>query len=49
LVGEWLNTSEIIDKNAIKPCHRLGWCPYGKLVEEFPINQFFYFELAEVD
>ena len=34
-----MNTSEIIDKNAKKPCHRLGWCPYGKLVEEFPIGQ----------
>lgn len=36
---KWLNTSEIIDKNAKKPCHRLGWCPYGKLVEEFPIKE----------
>lgn len=39
MVSEWLNTSEIIDKNAKKPCHRLGWCPYGKLVEEFPIRE----------
>jgi len=39
MVGEWLNISEIIDKNAKKPCHRLGWCPYGKLVEEFPIRE----------
>jgi len=20
-----------------KPCHLLGWCPYGQLVEEFPL------------
>jgi len=39
MVGEWLNVSEIIDQNAKKPCHRLGWCPYGKLVEEYPIRE----------
>lgn len=39
MVGEWLNISKIIDSNAKKPCHRLGWCPYGKLVEEFPIRK----------
>jgi hypothetical protein len=38
LVSEWLNTSEIIDNNAKKPCHRLEYCPYGKLVEEFPVK-----------
>jgi len=21
-----------------KPCHKLGYCPYGQLVEEYPIN-----------
>ena len=21
-----------------KPCHELGWCPYGWLVEFFPLN-----------
>lgn len=39
MVGEWLNTSDIIDDNAEKPCHRLGWCPYGKLIEEFPTSE----------
>lgn len=39
MVSEWLNTSEIIDKDAKKPCHRLGYCPYGKLVEGFPIRE----------
>jgi len=22
-----------------KSCHRIGWCPYGKLVEEFPLRE----------
>ncbi len=39
MVSEWLNTSKIIDQNVKKPCHRLGLCPYGKLVEEFPIRE----------
>jgi hypothetical protein len=21
-----------------KPCHKLGYCPYGVLVEEFPLK-----------
>lgn len=39
MVGEWLNTEKIIDENAIKPCHRLLWCPYGPLVEEFKLRE----------
>lgn len=39
MVSEWLNTNEIIDTTAKKPCHRLGWCPYGKLIEEFPTSE----------
>lgn len=33
----WLNTKKIINENLNKekPCHKLGWCPYGQLVEEF--------------
>ena len=37
----WLNT-EIIQKDnllKVKPCHKLGYCPYGMLVEEFPISE----------
>jgi hypothetical protein len=37
-VDRRLNKTEIIDKNATKPCHRLGFCPYGSIVEEFPIR-----------
>lgn len=38
MVSDWLNSSKIIDRNAKKPCHRLGLCPYGKIIEEFPIE-----------
>ncbi|MHA1105182.1 MAG: hypothetical protein ACTSPN_05610 [Promethearchaeota archaeon] len=38
MVSDWLNTSKVIDKSAKKPCHRLGLCPYGKIIEEFPIE-----------
>ena len=38
----WLNNKKIIwDYNTeglFKPCHELGWCPYGQLVEEFPLR-----------
>jgi len=23
----------------IKPCRKLGWCPYGPLVEDFPLKE----------
>ena len=37
----WLNPYFIIKTNLKKdkPCHKLGWCPYGPLVEEFPISE----------
>jgi len=35
----WLNTKKIIIKNIEKPCHKLGYCPYGQLVEEFPLHK----------
>ncbi|MFX0074294.1 MAG: hypothetical protein ACFE96_02550 [Candidatus Hermodarchaeota archaeon] len=39
MVSDWLNTSVIISKEAKKPCHRLNWCPYGKMVESFPVRE----------
>lgn len=33
----WINNKKVIDAKAEKPCHKLGWCPYGQLVEEFPL------------
>ena len=26
------------DQAQSKPCHILGYCPYGQLVEEFPLD-----------
>jgi hypothetical protein len=35
--GSWLNTTKVIEPNIAKPCKKLGYCPYGQLVEEFPL------------
>lgn len=38
----WLNNKIIIHKdiNKIeKPCHKCEFCPYGQLVEEFPLKR----------
>jgi len=32
------NKGVIVHENAEKPCHTLGWCPYGTLVESFRIR-----------
>jgi len=37
-MSKWLNTEEIVAEDIEKPCHRLGWCPYGQLVEEFQLR-----------
>ena len=36
----WINTKRILKDNInkTKPCNILGWCPYGQLVEEFPLD-----------
>lgn len=36
-MGMWLNNECIVESNVNKkkPCHKLGYCPYGQLVEEF--------------
>ena len=36
--NDLLNTTYIIDRNAIKPCSILQYCPYGILVEAFRIR-----------
>ena len=38
-MSEWLNNTNPIWKDAIKPCLIIRFCPYGKLVEEFPISE----------
>ena len=37
---DWLNTTKQIWAYGTieKPCHKLGYCPYGQLVEEFPLK-----------
>ena len=25
--------------HVIKPCHNMGYCPYGQLVEEYPLSK----------
>jgi hypothetical protein len=34
--GEWNKFYKWLLKDN-KPCHGIGYCPYGKLVEEFPL------------
>lgn len=38
IATEWLNNKIIRVKNVPKPCHFCNYCPYGQLVEEFPIT-----------
>ena len=37
---KWLNTTIILKdwKKLSKPCHELGLCPYGQLVEAYPLH-----------
>ena len=37
----WINNEKIIKSNLkkTKPCHILGWCPYGCIVEEFSLDE----------
>lgn len=37
--GYWLNTTEVLVKDIPKPCIKLKYCPYGQLVEEFPLPE----------
>ena len=47
-MSKWLNTEKILDsvgdwkefyETLEKPCHSCGYCPYGQLVEAFPIHR----------
>lgn len=40
-MSQWLNTTKVIHKGNGKdfPCKVLGYCPYGMLVEEFPLDR----------
>ncbi|MFA5424275.1 MAG: hypothetical protein WC374_10510 [Phycisphaerae bacterium] len=39
--SKWMNTERIIWKNneIERPCHKCGFCPYGQLVEEYPLHE----------
>jgi hypothetical protein len=36
--GYWVNNKHVRFKNIIKPCRFCGFCPYGQLVEDFPLD-----------
>ncbi len=38
--SEWVNVKKLLKKNSKKekPCHLLGYCPYGGIVEMFPLE-----------
>ena len=36
--GHWLNTEKVVNPDIEKPCIKLRYCPYGQLVEEFPLH-----------
>jgi hypothetical protein len=35
--GKWINNKVPLWKDVIKPCKLCGFCPYGQLVEEYPL------------
>jgi len=35
--GKWINNKVPLWKNVVKPCNFCGYCPYGQLVEEYPL------------
>ena len=40
MVGKyWLNVTKVIEPNMAKPCSKLMYCPYGGLVEEYPLRE----------
>jgi len=34
----WLNNEVVFYPELPKPCRQLGYCPYGELVEEYPLR-----------
>ena len=35
----WLNTTLPIFENIVKPCRMVKYCPYGALIEEYPLKE----------
>lgn len=40
MIEMWSNTEEILERNKDKekPCKSCGYCPYGAMVEAFPLK-----------
>ena len=40
MIGLWTNTEKPLKKNLekVKPCYKCGYCPYGAMVEAFPLK-----------
>ena len=40
-MSKWINNTKKIHSHEEieKPCHSCGYCPYGTLVEEFPLHK----------
>jgi len=34
----WLNTTRVLYPELKHPCETLNYCPYGEIVEEFPLS-----------
>jgi hypothetical protein len=37
-MSEWINNTKVVAPESEHPCGRLGYCPYGPLVEEYPCH-----------
>lgn len=38
-MSKWLNNHTVVHPELEKPCGALRYCPYGQLVEEFPLTE----------
>ena len=45
--GKWINNKVPLWKNIVKPCKLCGFCPYGQLVEEYPLPPMTRAEMVE--
>ena len=36
-VHDYVNVTKVNNPFTEKPCHALKWCPYGTLIEEYPL------------
>ena len=38
-ITKWVNNRKKITTKYPKPCHKLNFCPYGQLVEIYPLHE----------